>query len=99
MTRLTAVHGNAAGSCRLPNKLAGQGVPWPQPPDDILDLCPSRSSPHSRNPFSNMQARLALEIVFEGAGGGATPDLGAIQGLQSDGNRLLVCGLVIYSLA
>ena len=38
-----------------------------------------------------LQVRLALEVVFEGAGGGAALDLGAIRGLQSDGNRILVC--------
>ena len=48
---------------------------------------------------ADAQTRLALEIVFEGAGGGALPDMGAIRGLQSDGNCLLVAGLVRTSLS
>lgn len=40
-----------------------------------------------------VQVRLALEVVFEGAAGSASPDLGCVTG-SPDGNVLRVCDVI-----
>ena len=40
-----------------------------------------------------VQVRLALEVVFEGAQGSASPDLGCVTG-SPDGNVLRVCDVI-----
>lgn len=41
-----------------------------------------------------LQVRLALEVVFEGAGGSSSPDLGCVTG-SLDGNTLRVADAVL----
>ena len=43
-----------------------------------------------------MQVRLALEIIFEGAQGSTSPDLGCVTG-SPDGNTLRICDVVMLT--